>query len=80
MTCEGKEKERIKEGVSRRLNRHSEAPKSRLPVHPGANQIQLGREWSTLGELMGSLQHFHKEGVDWGIANQLEEEQVFQTF
>lgn len=82
MTREGKEKERIKEGVSRRLNRHSEAPKSRLAVHPGANQIQLGREreWSTLGELMRSLQHLHKEGVDWGIANQLEEEQMFQTF
>lgn len=62
------------------MNRHSEAPMSRLPVHPGANQIQLGRKWSRLGQLMGRLQHLHEKGVNWGITNQLEEEQVFQTF
>ena len=32
-----------------------------------------------LGQLVGSLQHLHQEGVDGCVTNQLEEEQVFQT-
>lgn len=28
---------------------------------------------------MGSLEHLHEEGINGGVADELEEEQVFQT-
>lgn len=46
--------------------------------------VQTRYDWlesgPTLGQLMGSFQHLHEEGVDRGVANQLEEEQVLQAF
>lgn len=52
---------------------------SREPVNPGANQIYAGRLRSRLRQLMWSLQHLHKEGVNRGITNQFKKEQVLQT-
>lgn len=33
----------------------------------------------SLRHLMGGLQHFHEEGVDGRVPNELEEKQVFET-
>ncbi len=42
--------------------RHSKAPESGGGgglQYPGANQIELDRDWSRLGELMRCFKHFH---------------------
>lgn len=44
--------------------------------HPGWG----GCDWWSSGDLQWGLQHLHEEGVDGGVPNELEEEEVLQAF